>query len=111
MKALFSGKDLAKKEDLEATDDGQNTPIIWAARQNPISSSLIININVSRYSMNHMLEVLITFGANVNYQGASESLGDRGIRNSTALHWAVRYPFPSLSGAHIVQRKSASNSG
>jgi len=74
LKALLSGKDLAKKEDLEATDDGQNTPIIWAAR----------------YSMNHMLEVLITFGANVNYQGASESLGDRGIRNSTALHWAVR---------------------
>jgi len=74
LKALLSGKDLAKKEDLEATDDGQNTPIIWAAR----------------YSMNHMLEVLITFGANVNYQGASESLGNRGIRNSTALHWAVR---------------------
>ena len=96
---------MAKKEDLEATDDGQNTPIIWAARQNPISSSLIININVSRYSMNHMLEVLITFGANVNYQGASESLGNRGIRNSTALHWAVRYPFISVWSTHCPKEE------
>jgi len=71
LQALLIG---AKKEDLESTDEGQNTPIIWAAR----------------FSMNHMLEVLIRFGADVNYQGATESLDRRGIKNSTALHWAVR---------------------
>ena len=97
VKALLSGKDLAKEEHLESTDEGQNTPIIWAARQN-ISTLLLIviikiifTVNVTRYSMNHMLEILIAHGANVNYQGATESLCDRGIRNSTALHWAVRY--------------------
>ena len=51
---------------------------------------IIINVNVTRFSMNHMLEVLIRFGADVNYQGATESLDRRGIKNSTALHWAVR---------------------
>jgi len=46
--------------------------------------------------MNHMLEVLITLGANVNYQGATMDYSpnrlDYGlrIRNSTALHWAMR---------------------
>ena len=96
LKALLRGKDLAKEDELEATDEGQNTPIIWAARQNPLIIititiiKIIITVNVTRYGMNHMLEILIAHGANVNYQGASGSLDDRKIRNSTALHWAVR---------------------
>ena len=57
-----------------------------------ISKSIV----VTRYSMNHMLELLLALGANVNYQGATESLGSRGelggiIRNWTALHWAVGF--------------------
>ena len=95
MKALLlADKSLAKKENLEATDEGQNTPLIWAARQH---SKIIVTIiavkiiTIIRWSMNHMLEVLIALGANVNYQGASSSLDKGGIRNSTALHWAVSF--------------------
>ena len=110
---LISGKAKAKEDILEATDEGQNTPIIWAARQIIITiiNFLVLmiifkNIAVTRYSMNHMLEVLIALGANVNYQGATGSLGSRGetgglLKNSTALHWAVR----NLHNKHFHTRE------
>jgi len=57
-------------------------------------SNTKVNIIIipTRYSKNHMLEVLISLGANVNYRGASDSLDLHlsSIKNSTALHWAVR---------------------
>ena len=78
------------EEVLEQTDEGLNTPLIYAVK----------------YIKNHFLKQLVTLGANVNYRGArTESLCPRGRRelpqplcpfvwtkcpqNQTALHWAL----------------------
>ena len=76
-------------EDLEQTDEGLNTPLIYAVR----------------YKKPQFLKQLIDMGANVNYHGATtESLCPRRNRlpkrlcpfvnnpctqNQTALHWAL----------------------
>ena len=78
------------EEVLEQTDEGLNTPLIYAVK----------------YIKNHFLKELVRLGANVNYRGAkTESLCPRGRRklpqplcpfvwtkcpqNQTALHWAL----------------------